>query len=259
MKGQGAEECPRWSIHTNGLSNKQAGGAGVVLHSLEGGDVECMVRLDFSITNNVAEYEALIAGLDFAKAAGAVNVVMYCDSQVVPSQVNSDYKCKGERMRKYLEQVKDRVNDLQAKFFQIPREENEHTDHLSKAASAEHMLIPNQVLSFIQISPLIDSINVQEIGSENDWTTPITSYLKDGVLPDGKEAARKLKVQTARFALIKGILYKKGFSRPYLRCLIPKEVDYVMLEVHEGVCGNYSGSQSLVDKLIRAGYYWPTM
>ena len=121
MKGQGAEECPRWSIHTNGLSNKQAGGAGVVLHSLEGGDVECMVRLDFSTTNNVAEYEALIAGLDFAKAAGAVNVVMYCDSQVVPSQVNSDYKCKGERMRKYLEQVKDRVNDLQAKIFKSRR------------------------------------------------------------------------------------------------------------------------------------------
>ena len=57
------------------------------------------------------------------------------------------------------------------------------------------MLIPNQVLSFIQISPLIDSISVHEIGSENDWRTPITFYLKDGVLPNGKEAARKLKVQ----------------------------------------------------------------
>ena len=59
--------------------------------------------------------------------------------------------------------------------------------------------------------------------------------------------------------MIKGILYKKGFSRPYLRCLIPKKVDYVMREVHEGVCGNHSESQSLVHKLIRAGYYWPTM
>ena len=107
--------------------------------------------------------------------------------------------------------------------------------------------------------PLIDGIIVQEVGSKNRWTVPITSYLKDEVLPDGKEAARKLKVQAAHFILIKEVLYKKGFSWPYLRCLIPKEVDYVMQEVHEGVCGNHLGSRSLVYKLIWAGYYWPTM
>ena len=88
--------------------------------------------------------------------------------------------------------------------------------------------------------------------------TPITSYLKDGVLLEGKEAARKLKVQVARFFLIKGILYKRGFSRPYLRCLIPEKANYVMREVHEGVCENYSDSQSLVHKLILTRYYWPT-
>ena len=145
------------------------------------------------------------------------------------------------------------------KFVPIPREENKHADHLAKAASTEHMLIPNQVLSFIQISPLIDSINMHEIGSENDWTMPITSYLKGGMLLDDKEAARKLKVQATQFMLIKNILYKSGFSCPYLRCLIPKEADYVMGEVHKGVCKNHFRSRSLVHKLIRAGYYWPTM
>ena len=90
-------------------------------------------------------------------------------------------------MKSYLKQVKDQVNNLQVKFVQILREENEHTNHLAKAASAKHMLISCQVLSFVQISPLIDGISVQEIGSENYWTTPITSCLKDGVLPDGKE------------------------------------------------------------------------
>ena len=73
-------------------------------------------------------------------------------------------------------------------------EENKRVDCLSKATSAEHMLIPNQVLSFILLSPLIDSINVHKIGSESDWMTPITSYLKDGMLLDDKEVARKLKV-----------------------------------------------------------------
>ena len=123
----------------------------------------------------------------------------------------------------------------------------------------EHILILNQVLSFVQISSLIDSTSVQEIGSENCRTTSITSYLKNGELLDDKEAPRKLKVQAARCTLIKNILYKRGFSQPYLRCLSPKEADYVIREVHEGIFGNHSGSWSLVHKLIWAGYYWPTM
>ena len=59
--------------------------------------------------------------------------------------------------------------------------------------------------------------------------------------------------------LIKDVLYKRGFSRLYLRCLSHEEADYVMREVYEDICGNHSGAQSLVHKLIRAGYYWPTM
>ena len=114
-------------------------------------------------------------------------------------------------------------------------------------------------MSFVQISPLIDSVNVQEIGFESNWTTPITSYLKDSILPDSKEADRKLKVRAARFVLIKGILYKRGFSHPYLRCLSSEDVDYVMREVHEGICRNHLGSRSLMHKLIHAGNYWPTM
>ena len=113
---QGAEENPQWSIHMDGSSNRQASGAGVVLYSLEGDKVECMIRLDFPTTNNEAEYEALIVGLNLAKVAGAESMVVYCNSQVVIDQINGNYECKNERMKKYLEQVKDRVNELQVKF-----------------------------------------------------------------------------------------------------------------------------------------------
>ena len=78
------------------------------------------------------------------------------------------------------------------------------------------MLIPDKVLSFVQLSPLIDGICVQEIDLGSNWTAPIISYLKDGILPNGKEAVGKLKVQAARFVLIKDVLYKRGFSHPYL-------------------------------------------
>ena len=86
-------------MHTDGSSNKQAGGAGVVLLSPEGDVVECMIHLDFPTTNNEAEYEALVVGLDLAKATGAISVVIYCDSQVITNQVNGDYECKDERMK----------------------------------------------------------------------------------------------------------------------------------------------------------------
>ena len=92
--------------------NRQAGRAGIVLHSLKGDKIECMVHLDFPTTNNKAEYETLVAGLDLAKTAGATSVVIYYDSQVVTSQVNKDYECKSERMKKYLKQVRKRVDDL---------------------------------------------------------------------------------------------------------------------------------------------------
>ena len=121
------------------------------------------------------------------------------------------------------------------------------------------MIIHGNVLSFFQLSPLIDSSEVHEIGYGSNWTTTIASYLKDGILQNEKEAARKINVRATRFVLIKDVLYKRGFSRPYLRCLDNEEEDYVMREVHEGICGNHSGSKSLVHKLVRTGYYWPTM
>ena len=165
-----------------------------------------IVRLNFLTTNNEAEYETLVAGLDLTKAARATSMVVYCNSQVVTSQVNGDYECKGKRMKKNLKQVRKRVADLQTKFVQIPRKENKQADHLAKAASAEHMLIPIKVISFVQLSPLIDGIGVQEISSKSDWTTLIVSYLKGNTLPDDKKAIRKLKVQATRFILIKVFL-----------------------------------------------------
>ena len=108
--------------------------------------------------------------------------------------MNGDYECKNERMQRYLDQVRKRVSDLKAKVVQIPRGENEQADCLAKAALGEHMITPDNVLSFVQFYPLIDPDDVQEIDFESNWTTPLVSYLKNDVLPDEKEATRKLKV-----------------------------------------------------------------
>ena len=70
--------------------------------------------------------------------------------------MNGDYKCKGERMKRYLDQVRRRVDDLKAKIIQIPKGENKQADCLAKTASVEHMITHGNVLSFVQLSPLIN-------------------------------------------------------------------------------------------------------
>ena len=89
--------------------------------------------------------------------------------------------------------------------------------------------------------------------------TPIMSYLKDGRLSKAKDEARKLRVRAAKYVLLDEVLYKRGFSQPYLRCLASDEANYVLREVHEGACGNHSGARSLIHKVVCAGYYWPTI
>lgn len=143
--------------------------------------------------------------------------------------------------------------------MQIPREKNEQAGRLAKATSVKHMVITDQVLSFVQYSPSINKIDVQVIPDRANWMTPIFFCLKNETLPDDHNAFWGLKVQLSRFMLIGDILYKRGFSRPYLRCLVPNEANYVIKEVHKGVCENQFGARLLVHKLIRARYDWPTM
>ena len=140
----------------DGSSNQHSGGAGVVMLTPERDKIECMIRLNFPTTNNEAKYETLVAGLDLAKAAGAENMIIHCDSQVITSQINGDFECRSEKMKKYLKEVKGQTTGLEVKFVQIPREENECADRLAKVASAEFMKAPKQVLFFVQTCSFID-------------------------------------------------------------------------------------------------------
>ena len=57
----------------------------MVIQTLEGDKIKCIIRLDFPTTNNEDKYKVLVVGLDLAKVAGAKNVVLHYDSQVVTS------------------------------------------------------------------------------------------------------------------------------------------------------------------------------
>ncbi|CAL8166834.1 unnamed protein product [Prunus armeniaca] len=91
------------------------------------------------------------------------------------------------------------------------------------------------------------------------WMDPITQFLQNQTLPADLAEGRRVRYRSARYLIINGALYKRGFSLPYLRCLIPKEGTYVLREIHEGICGNHSGAHSLAHKVIRQGYFWPSL
>ena len=74
----------------DGLSNRQAGGASIVLRSPEGDEIECMVHLNFPTTNNEVEYKTLVARLNLTKMVGAIRVVIHYNSQVVTNQANGN-------------------------------------------------------------------------------------------------------------------------------------------------------------------------
>ncbi|CAL2229572.1 unnamed protein product [Prunus armeniaca] len=87
----------------------------------------------------------------------------------------------------------------------------------------------------------------------------IIRFLQNQTLPADSTEAQRVRYRSARYLIINGVLYKHGFSLPYLRCLTPEEGNYVLWEIHEGICGKHSGSRSLAQKAIRQGYFWPSL
>ncbi|XP_020693548.1 uncharacterized protein LOC110107602 [Dendrobium catenatum] len=94
---------------------------------------------------------------------------------------------------------------------------------------------------------------------EASWIDPILTFLQDGVLPEDPTVAVQLRRQAANFTIINGELYKRSFTGPYLKCLPPSEANYALREVHSGICGEHLGGRALAQKVLRQGFYWPTM
>ena len=84
---------------------------------------------------------------------------------------------------------------------------------------------------------------------------PIVCYLKEGWLPEDETKARKIWIKAACFVIIDDVLYRRGYSLPYLRCVSSEKADYVLREIHGGTCGNHARARSLVGKALGVGYY----
>ncbi|GJV22381.1 reverse transcriptase domain-containing protein [Tanacetum coccineum] len=237
-------------------------GAGLILTNPEGMEFTYALRFRFDATNNEAEYEALIAGLRIAEQMGVKNLQANVDSRLVANQVNGTYVAKEADMIRYLEKVKALTGSFKAfTIKQIPRSENKKADALSKIASTSFAHLSKQVLVEELKEKSISEVEVLAVVEEegDTWMTPIFKYLAEETLPTDMKKARAIRRKSWRFAVINGILYKKSFLGPWLRCVGPLQANYVLREIHEGSCSMHAGTRSVVAKALRTGYYWPTM
>ncbi|GJZ13833.1 reverse transcriptase domain-containing protein [Tanacetum coccineum] len=251
-----------WTLFTDGSSCIDGSGAGLILTSPEGAEFAYALRFQFTASNNEAEYEALLAGLRIAAQMGVRNIRVSVDAKLVANQVLGTYIAKEENMIKYLEKVKSLVSGF-ASFLisQVPRSHNKKADALSKIESTSFAHLSKQVLVEVLQEKSIQEREVAAVVEEEGptWITPITEYLKDGVLPDDKKEANKLRIKARQYELMDEILYRCSFLRPWLRCVGPLQADYVIREIHEGSCSMHAGPRSVVAKARRSEYYWPTI
>ncbi|GJX31501.1 reverse transcriptase domain-containing protein [Tanacetum coccineum] len=214
------EELPEpWIYFTDGSSCINDSGAGLILTSPKGMEFTYALRFSFEATNNEAEYEALITGLRIAEQIGIKNLQANVDSRLVANQVNGMYTAKEADIIRYLKKI-----------------ESTSFAHLSKQVLVEEL--KEKLINRVEVLAV-----VEEEGET--WMNPIHEYLAKGILPIETDGARAVRQKSQRFAIINGVLYKKSFLGPWLRCVRPLQANYVLREIHEGSCSMHVGTSSV--------------
>ena len=228
-----APDLPIWRLSVDRAANAQGSGAGLILTSPDGIDTEYTLRFGFQASNNEAEYEVFIAGLNLAHFMEADQLEVSNDSQLVVKQIEDSYEARGEKMILYLKKVRELLKKfIRVQVKHVPRAENSRDDALEKLATTSQEDLGRLIL--------------------------VEHLPEPSVSIDPKEAS-KLKARSARFTVHRGTLYKRGFFASILKCVGKEDANYILREVHEGICGNHIGARTLAGKTLRQGYYWPTM
>ena len=225
--------------------------------------MHCALRIRFKTSNNEAEYEVLIAGLKLAKEMKVDSLEIFSDSRLVVCQITDEYQSRKEKMAAQLQTAKELLGSFRSyTICQIPRLQNVEADDLAQLALMKDVNQLKIVLVETLDSPSIQTKGPQTVNcatTKDNQMTPVIQYLKDGVLPKDKRKARLLRLKAAHYALYDDQLYKKGSSTPLPKCVDLEKGNYILQEIHEGICGNQVGWQSVAYKALRQGYFWSTM
>jgi ribonuclease HI len=134
MTSQQSKAC---KIYFDGSSSKEGSGAGILLISPSEEVIALSYKMEFETTNNIDEYEALVLGLRAAKDMAIDCLTVFGDYELVINQVRNIYQTKQQRLKKYMNEVWDLIDNFFLSFniSFIPREQNHKANYLALAAS----------------------------------------------------------------------------------------------------------------------------
>ncbi|GJT86912.1 reverse transcriptase domain-containing protein [Tanacetum coccineum] len=184
------------------------------------------------------------------------------DSKLVAYQMNGEFMASSEGMEKYLTTTKEHATLFKRFLIEnIPRNQNQKADVLRKLASFTFNHLTKEILVQVLNTKFVDTQEVKTImeEEEDNWMTPIIKCLKGGIRPTYKNKARALRTKISQYVIEEGVLFNKSYLSPMLRCVGPLQENYIIRELHEGACRMHAKARSVVEKIMRQGYYWPTM
>jgi ribonuclease HI len=259
------ETAEVWQMYFDGSLKLQGAGAGILFIAPGGEQLKYALQLLFSASNNVAEYEALIHGLNIVISLSIKRLMVYGDSLVVISQINKEWDCSNDSMGKYftaIRKLEDKFEGLE--FHHVERDRNAAADALSKLGSSRTQVPPGifvQEVPHPSMSPdQVEECNVlsQPESDSNDWWEPIIRYIKNEEESGDKAAIERIARQSAHYTLIGDALYKRGATGVLMKCIPSVTGKQLLDEIHAGQCGIHAASRTLVGKVFRSGFYWPT-
>ncbi|XP_019199626.1 PREDICTED: uncharacterized protein LOC109193238 [Ipomoea nil] len=266
------EILPPLKMYFDGASHREGAGAGVVFVTPEGEVLPYSFTLTKQCSNNVAEYQALIHGLEIAADMKQLRINIYGDSKLIINQVLGLYEVKKAELVPYNNYAKVLMQWLgDVTIEHVPRKENKQADALAALASTiTHPAARVRVCQKWVVPPIFNedgsvdetvelpTTSVYDIGKD-DWRQSLMDYLADGKLPEDSRKRVDIKRRAPRFIYYKETLYRRSFEGVFLRCLGEEEALQAMQEAHSGVCGAHQSGPKLHFHIKRMGYYWPTM
>ncbi|KAL0387479.1 UNVERIFIED_CONTAM: hypothetical protein Sradi_2629700 [Sesamum radiatum] len=193
------EVTPPWKMYFDGASHKKGAGTGVVFVTSEGEVLPYSFTLTQNCSNNVAEYEALILGLEITVDAKQLPPKIYGHSQLVVNQLLGLYEVKKPELfpyHNYAKRLRGWLGDIELEH--LSRKDNKQADVLAKLALTLSMTdketrIP--ICKSLVIPPIFSDnendmfqeeenhiLKVFEV-EEEDWRQSLVDYLKYGKLP----------------------------------------------------------------------------
>ncbi|XP_021747728.1 uncharacterized protein LOC110713587 [Chenopodium quinoa] len=250
----------QWNMYFDGASNKRGNGAGVLLID------PFSIKLSFPTTNNTAEYEACIYGVKAALVAGARNLIVYGDSNLIISQTIGVWRVRDERLQMYTDHLQQLIPCFEEiDFKHLPREQNSFTDALANLAvnltwednvKVRYVTIEEKSSPVIMDEEMIASLTIRD--EKDTWYSDIKNFLATREYPEGSHKKDQLAIRwlATHFVILKDQLYHKGFDGALQLCIHGEQVRKVMEEIHGGECGPHMNRRMLARKILRAGYYW---